>query len=101
MDLKDLRGHVTIVLTAELRQLALAWLQTADYADDGESLVAWFQAEETPDNSVLDAAYSEAEALMVSVIVDAINGIFTQEVTRELDDSDLEAEEAVRTLSRY
>lgn len=75
--LKYLEGRVTIVLTPELRELALARLGAADYADDGEALVAWFDPTETPNNHVLDAAYSEAEGLMVSVIVDAINDIHT------------------------
>lgn len=102
--LNALEGRVTIVLTPELRELALARLGAADYADDGEALVAWFDPTETPDNHVLDAAYSEAEGLMVSVIVDAINGLHTQNATRELDDvdpdQDWDRDHEIRILTR-
>lgn len=89
MDLKDLRGRVTIVLTPELRQLALDRVRAADYGDDQLPLAEWFQADETPDGHVLDASYSEAESLMVLVIVDAINDLHTgvaRESTPDPDD---------------
>jgi hypothetical protein len=85
------------VLTPELRQLALDRLRAADYADDGESLVVWFSEEETPDNHVLDASYSEAESLMVTVIADAINDLHTGVAFEDVPDPD----ETIRILTRH
>lgn len=100
MKLKDLEGRLTVVLTPELRTLARTYVHAIGVPEElgRGDLLAWLSDEETPDNYVLDAARSEAEALMVLTIARAIVDLATPV---ELDDSDLEAEEAVRTLSRY
>lgn len=69
MDLKDLRGRITIVLTPELRQLALDQLNPRN--TEHTDLIEWFQGEETPNGFVLDAAYSEAECTMIAVLLRA------------------------------
>lgn len=103
MDLKDLRGRLTLVLTPELRQLALDELRRVDVVvDELDTLVAWFQAQETPDGYVLDAAASESEATMIDVILQAILSLYLPtDDADDLDDADRQAEEAVRTISRY
>lgn len=96
--LKDLAGRITVVLTAELRELALARLRAQDYGDDAQALRQWFRPEETPDNTVLDAAYSEAECLMVLVIVEAMDDLHTDVGRLEAVTRDADAD--VRLLSR-
>lgn len=79
MDLKDLRGRITVVLTPELRQLALNQVRATitDPADpERMDLVEWFQEGETPNDTVLDAAYSEAEATMIDVLLQATLGMY-------------------------
>jgi hypothetical protein len=100
VDLKDLEGRLTVVLTPELRALARTYVHAIGVPEERDrvDLLTWFSDEETPDGYVLDAARSEAEALMVLTIARVIVDLATP---AELDDSDLEAEEAVRTLSRY
>jgi len=73
MDLKDLQGRITVVLTPELRQLALDQVRATLAEKDPErtTLIEWFQEGETPDGTVLDAAYSEAEATMIDVLLRA------------------------------
>lgn len=71
MKLKDMLGRVTVVLTPELRQLALDHIAATGYGDEEENLRFWFSASESPDGTVLDAAYSEAEAVMINVILQA------------------------------
>lgn len=97
MDLKDLRGRVTLVLTPELRQFALAQLSPSDAQHT--DLIEWFQAEETPDGSVLDATYGEAEATMIDVILQAILKIYSHGEPDEPATPNYD--EHVRTISRY
>lgn len=63
---------VTVVLTPELRRLALLHVAEAEQGDDEENLTRWFQEQETKDGYVLDAARSAEEAHMIVVIARAI-----------------------------
>lgn len=94
MKLKDLRGRLTVVLTPELRQLALDQLDPTDR--DHTDLIEWFQAQETPDGTVLDAAYSEAEATMIDVILRAVLDVYNAPVVSDEPDLD----EHIRILTR-
>lgn len=96
--LKDQLGRVTVVLTPQLRQLAFARLYAADYGDDQDDLLAWFQSDETPDLHVLDAAHSEAEALMIALIVDALHDLHTGVASEETRTSQEITDEHVRML---
>lgn len=65
-------GQVTVTLTPELRQLALAHIRETEQGEDAEVLTRWFQEQETPAGYVLDAASDEAEAHMIVVITRAL-----------------------------
>lgn len=65
-------GQVTVTLTPELRQLALAHVRENEEGQDRDELTAWFQEQETPDGHVLDAASGEPEAHMIVVIARAL-----------------------------
>lgn len=105
MKLADLRGRLTLVLTPELRQFALDEVRRtlAEGDEERDTLIEWFQEQETPDGTVLDAAYSEAECTMIHVVLRATLNLYEGFAASDpnLDNSDLEAEEAVRTISRY
>lgn len=98
MDLKDLRGRLTVVLTPELRQLALDQLHSGGHELEPD-LLEWFREKETPDNTVLDAAYSEAEATMIDVLLQAILKIYSPGEPNEPATPNYD--EHVRTISRY
>lgn len=70
--MKEFAGRVTVVLTPELRALALAEIDRSQEGANAEDLKNWFTPEETRDGYLLDAAYSEAEALMILMIVQAL-----------------------------
>lgn len=98
---KSLRGRVTVVLTPELRQLALDHVREADEGEDLENLLKWFSKEETPDGYVLDASSCEAEAHMIVVISRAILWMYTEPQTTSLEDLDPhERDEEIRILTR-
>lgn len=65
-------GVVTVILTPELRQLALNHVRETEQGEDEEDLTRWFQEQETPNGYVLDAANSEADAHMIVVIARAL-----------------------------
>lgn len=99
MDLTDLRGRLTVVLTPELRQLALAHVRSTipDESDPERiDLVEWFQEQETPDGHVLDAAYSEADATMIDVVLRVFLDMHDAPVVS--DEPDLDAN--VRIIAR-
>lgn len=68
----ELRGRVTVVLTPNLRDLALAHVYETEQGDELDKLVELFQVQEAPDGYVIDAAASEAEARMIVVIARAV-----------------------------
>jgi hypothetical protein len=69
---REFKGHVTVVLTPELRQLAVDHVYATEDGEDREDLIRWFQEQETPSGFVLDAANSEADAHMIVVIARAL-----------------------------
>lgn len=97
MKLADLRGRLTLVLTPELRQFALDQVRQTlpEGNDQRDDLIAWFQVQETPDGSVLDAAYSEAEATMIDVILQAILDAYNAPVAEP------DLDEEIRVITRY
>lgn len=66
------RGQVTVTLTPELRQLALAHVRVTHEDEELELLTRWFQEQETPDGYVLDTTSDPAEAHMIVVIARAL-----------------------------
>lgn len=101
MDLKDLEGRLTLVLTPELRRFALAQLHVGN--PDHVDLFSWFREEETPDGYVLDAASSEAEAMMIDVILRAILDVYApaEDVDPTVDpDQDWDRDADIRLLAR-
>lgn len=66
------RGAVTVTLTPELRQLALAHVRASEDGEEGQDLISWFQEQETPNGYVLDASVDAAEAHMIVVIARAL-----------------------------
>lgn len=66
------RGQVTVVLTPELRQLALCHIYETEQGDELDRLVLLFQEQETEDGYTLDAAFGEADADMIVVIARAL-----------------------------
>lgn len=94
-------GMMTCLVTPAVRQLALDYARSSDASelvDDREELIRWFQEQESPNGTVLDASASQEDALMIAVVAQAI---YAEHRRVELDDSDQRAEEAVRALSRY
>lgn len=65
------RGELTVVLTPELRQLALAHVGETEQGVDAENLTRWFQEQETEDGYVLDASVLE-ECHMLVVLARAL-----------------------------
>lgn len=96
---KSLRGRVTVVLTPELRQLAFnhIYAEAGTCGADVDDLLAWFQSDETPDLTVLDASACEAEALMIKVIVSAIAAMYAE--PKETRTSQEITDEHVRMLT--
>lgn len=70
--MREFKGHVTVVLTPELRQLAINHVYGTEDGEDREDLLRWFQEQETPNGHVLDAANSEADAHMIVIIARAL-----------------------------
>lgn len=66
------RGELTVVLTPELRRLALAHVAETEQGVDAENLTDWFQEQETEDGYVVDAATSAEECHMLVVIARAL-----------------------------
>jgi len=70
--MREFKGHVSVVLTPELRQLAVDHTYATEDGEDRDDLLRWFQEQETPNGYVLDAANSEADAHMIVVIARAL-----------------------------
>jgi hypothetical protein len=70
--MREFKGHVSVVLTPELRNLAVDHVYASEEGEDRDDLILWFQEQETPDGYVLDATTSEADAHMIVVIARAL-----------------------------
>lgn len=101
MNLSDMKGRVVVVLTPELRQLGIN--QIMDTLSEGDperdDLIAWFQAQETPNGYVLDAANSEGECVMIEVILRAVLDMYQPDPADGVPAPD-DLDTRVRTLSR-
>lgn len=63
---------IVVVLTPELRRLALAHVAETERGEDEENLTRWFQEQETPDGYELWSSRSPEEAHMIVVIARAL-----------------------------
>lgn len=70
--MRQYRGHVTVAVTPELRQLAIDHVYASEDDETRDDLLRWFQEQETPNGYVLDATASEADAHMIVVIARAL-----------------------------
>lgn len=95
---------IKIVMTPEVRQLALTHLRFAELDPelDRDELVCWFSTHDTPDGVELDASRSDSDAAMIHVVATALlYRHWRESYEPDTDAAIREAEEAVRTLSRY
>lgn len=70
--MREFKGRVTVVLTPELRRLAVAHAYETEHGEALDDLVLWFQEQETPNGHVLDATFNESDARMIVAIARAL-----------------------------
>lgn len=70
--MREFKGLVSVVLTPELRELAVNHVYASEDGENRDDLLRWFEERETPNGHVLEATTSEADAHMIVVIARAL-----------------------------